>query len=116
VRNALWSLILMAAAILAVVVLLPVLGVLFLGVALLLALGIGAILAAPFLAKLPWFRDRIHVQTRGSARSVRFGQNRSYPGAMTGERERIDSAARTDPGDVIDVEGREIPDRENRPE
>ncbi len=79
-----------------VTVVLPVVG--FLLAALLAVLGLGAVafFAAPVLARLPWFRDRIHVEEHAFGRTIRFGGsvNRREPSRTS--------------GDFIDVEGRTI--------
>lgn len=108
-RNALWLLTLIGAAILAVVVLLPVLGAIFLLVAIALALGVGALLAAPLLAKLPWFRDRITVERDGTRKTIRFGG-----GLYTSHRDGPfgKPPGQLDPNNVIDVEVKELPDDE----
>lgn len=99
-----WYLTLAVAALVGFFVLLPLLGVLFVGLIGLLLLGGLLFLAAPLLAKLPWFRDRIHVEQHGAGRFVRFG----------GGSFRYDAGdpfhSRTVDPDVIDVEGRELPD------
>jgi hypothetical protein len=98
---------------LAVVVLLPLLGVILLVVAIVLVLAVGAVLAAPLLAKLPWFRDKFTVEHRGNWKTVRFGGSvfTSYqPGRP--EHPAPESAGQIDAGDVIDVEGEEIPDKD----
>lgn len=100
VRQALMFLSLLGAALLAVVLLLPVLGILFL----LVAAGVGLLLAVPLLAKLPWFRDRIFVRREGNFRGVRFGRDDFTP------HRKENPAGKPDEGDVIDVEGRELPD------
>lgn len=73
-RNVLLFLVVAAMGILAVTVLLPILGVLFLLVAALFVVAVGAFLSAPLLARLPWFRDRIFVERRGAGRTIRFGR------------------------------------------
>lgn len=111
-RNTLWVLTLIGAALLAVVVLLPVLGVIFLLVAIVLVLGVGALLAAPLLAKLPWFRDRITVDQDGTRKTIRFGGGMftSYRGGPDGPFRNPNG--QLDRNNVIDVEGKEIPDDE----
>lgn len=115
VRNALFFLGLIAAILLAVTVLLPVLGVIFLVALLALVLAVAMVWAAPLLAKLPWFRDRIYVREEGGRKTVRFGGTvyTSYRGGgpAAGPTDP-DSAGRLDDGEVIDVEGRELPDKE----
>lgn len=96
-RNALWSLVAAGIVVLAIIVLAPVLGFLFLVLLALLAVGALLLFGAPLLARLPWFRDRIHVERYGSMRSIRFG-----PAAPNEPKRYGDD-------DVIDVEGREIP-------
>lgn len=101
-RNALAFLAVIGAAILAIAVLLPVLGAIFVAVAVLLALIISLLLLAPLLVKLPWFRRRIIVERYGNARTIRFGS-----GAFS-----TSQPPSGQPGDVIDVEAREVPDNE----
>jgi hypothetical protein len=101
VRNVLLFVGLIGAAVLAVVVIVPILGILLIGVAVLLAVLLIAFLAAPLLAKLPWFRGRINVQRSGGRRIIRFG-----PDAFSRHR---DHGPEND-DDVIDVEGTERPD------
>ena len=108
-RNPLASLVLVAALILGALFLLPVLGVLFLVVVAVLVLAVAAFLAAPWLAKLPWFRDRIRVEQTPFGQAIRFGRDRGYQEPHAGQAPRYD--ARQD--DVIDVEGRELPDRDD---
>ena len=104
-RNALPTLLLLGAGLLGFVLLLPILGVLFFIVIGLIVVVVGLVLAAPFLARLPWFRDRIHVHRHGGFSSVRFGRD-AY---TTYEEPHRQEATRLDHGDVIDVEGRELP-------
>jgi hypothetical protein len=92
-RGPLPFLMMLVAAAVAVFVLLPVLSVLFIVLLIGLALVVGTVLAAPLLAKLPWFRDRIFI--------------RRWPQAEP----RPNPATPADQGDVIDVEGREIPEQ-----
>ncbi len=107
--NWLGSLILIAVIALIGMVLLPLLGVLLLVVVGALVAGVGFFLLAPYLAKLPWFRDRIHVRQRGSFRSVHFGRS-DFTGYSATERPYQEPAGgRLDHTDVIDVEGRELP-------
>lgn len=99
------------AALLVVFVLLPLMGAL-LGVLLILVAVVAAgVLAAPLLAKLPWFRDRIHVEDVGGRKTVRFGNGvfTSYRGRGP-EPPTPDRFGGIDSGDVIDVQGRELPD------
>jgi len=105
-RNALGSLIVLAVAILIVIALLPVLGVLFLIVAGVVVLAIGALWAAPLLAKLPWFRDRIRVYRSGGFQSVQFGREFEVREQPPHEEREVHREL----GDVIDVQGRELPD------
>lgn len=84
---------LLGATLFVILVLLPVLGVILLVVAVALALALGVYLAAPLLVRLPWFRDRVTVEERGGRKTVRF-----------------DGAQFAD-DDVIDVEGRELPEK-----
>jgi hypothetical protein len=119
-RNTLISLALTAVAILVVLALLPVVGFLLLFVVAVVVLAIVAFFAAPLLARLPWFRDRIHVDEESGHRSVRFGRGfytSSYntPYRNAGETDPFEPpAGHLDDGDVIDVEGREIPDKEQK--
>lgn len=94
-RNPLWYLLMAVVAVVAFVALLPILS--FLAV---VVVGLVALMAvAPYLAKLPWFRDRISVRKHQFGQSVRFG-GRPRPQPRQPE------------DDVIDVEGRELPDRD----
>jgi len=86
-------------------VVLPLVGFLLAAVVAVLAVGAAAYLAAPYLARLPWFRDRIRVEQHGGMRTVRFGRTgftnfRPEGGEHFGRR-RHD-------GDIIDVEGRQV--------
>jgi len=112
VRNTLGQIILIGSALLAVLVLLPILGVIFVVVVGVLALAVLAFLAAPLLAKLPWFRDRIYVRRHGNRRSIRFGNGEftSYQGRAGDPPEN--TPGQLGPRDVIDVQGREIPDED----
>jgi hypothetical protein len=98
VRNPLWTIITVGVLVLAFIVLAPVLGFLLLILVAALAVGVLLFFGAPLLARLPWFRDRIHVEQHGGMRSVRFG-----PSA---QRDPSPRSPLSD--DVIDVEGREI--------
>ncbi|MFB5084444.1 hypothetical protein [Symbiobacterium thermophilum] len=80
-----------------VTVVLPFVGILLAAVLALAGLGVVAYLAAPVLARLPWFRDRIHVEEHPLGRTIRFGAVRVHQRAH---------ARRAD--DFIDVEGRTI--------
>ncbi|MDF2630104.1 MAG: hypothetical protein K0R39_3935 [Symbiobacteriaceae bacterium] len=104
-RNSLPTLLLLGAGLLAFILLLPILGVLFIILIGLILVVVGLVLAAPFLARLPWFRNRIHVRRHGGFSSVRFGRD-TY---TTYEEPHRPEATRLDHGDVIDVEGRELP-------
>jgi hypothetical protein len=107
VRSITWFLTLLVGALLAWFVLLPVLGfLLMVVVGALLLVGL-LILAAPLLMKLPWFRNWIHVEETLFGKAIRFGK-----GPSTGYRGRAGEPGWSDPArdDVIDVEGREIPD------
>lgn len=100
-----WYLMWAVAALVAFFVLLPILGMLLVGVVSLMLLGGLFFLAAPFLAKLPWFRDRIHVERHGGGRFIRFGN-----GASTSHGgDPFQTRSRPVDPDVIDVEGREVP-------
>lgn len=110
-RNLIGSLVVMAVGILLVVALLPVLGALFLVVVGVIVIGIAALWAAPLLAKLPWFRDRIHVRRSGSFQSVQFG--RGFAADVRPEPEERETHPEL--GDVIDVQGRELPDADEDP-
>lgn len=93
-RNALVTLVLVGLGILAFFALVPALLLVLVAVVGIVVL----VLALPLLAKLPWFRDRIIVH-RGTWPPPPPPQR--PPGA--------------DQGDVIDVEGRELPpDSSNR--
>lgn len=109
-RNAIWTLISLVITGLALVFLLPVLGVLLMVIVGLVVLAIVAFMAAPWLSKLPWFRNRIHVDRTPFGRTIRFGGANAYRTwqEQPGEPK---SGARLDQGDVIDIEGRELPDR-----
>lgn len=76
-----------------------VLPLLFVVVGIALVAVIVLVFLGPYLMKLPWFRDRIHV--------YRYtGGGRPYQpdaGSETQHERRLDH------GDVIDVEGRELP-------
>lgn len=109
VRNPLVSFLFAAALVLGALFLLPVLGVLFLVVVAVLVLAVAAFLAAPWLARLPWFRDRIHVEQTPFGQAIRFGRERGYRDPHAGQGPRYNAGT----GDVIDVEGRELPDRED---
>jgi hypothetical protein len=103
VRTITWFLTLLVGGLLAWFVLLPVLGfLLMVVVGALLLVGL-LIAAAPLLMKLPWFRNWIHVEETLFGKTVRFGN--AY-------RRRAPEPGWSDPAqeDVIDVEGREIPD------
>lgn len=107
-RSGFSYLVLLAVVILGGIFLLPLVGFLLIfGVGLLLLVGL-LIWAAPWLAKLPWFRDRIHVNRSGGARFVRFGG-----GFRPSEPEPSPHTSTDDVIDVIDVEGRELPDRKD---
>lgn len=112
VRNLAWALTLLIGAVVAFFVLLPVLGI----VALIIAAAVLMMLAAPLLQRLPWFRDRIHVERRGGFRTYRFGSS-VFMTYDTSEAVDPDPApeplAQLDSGDVIDVEGQEISDRDD---
>lgn len=113
-RNLSFLVTLVVGALLTFFVVLPLLGFVLMVVAAVAVLAVIAYFALPWLAKLPWFRDRIHVEQHGFGRSVRFGSGGfSTQRARPGQWERAaepEAAQRLD--DVIDVEGREIPDKE----
>lgn len=92
-RNLSYFVTLVVGALLTFFVLLPLLGFVLMVVAALAVLAVIAYLALPWLARLPWFR--IHTAYR-----ARDWQPPGGPGP----------ARPMD--DVIDVEGREIPDKE----
>lgn len=108
-RNLAWALTLLGGAVVAFFVLLPILGIL----ALIIAAAALVVLAAPLLQRLPWFRDRFHVERRGGFRTYRFG-NSVFVTYDTSEAVDPDPEpeplAQLDSGDVIDVEGQEISD------
>ena len=80
-----------------VTVVLPFVGMLLAAVLALAGLGALAYVAAPALARLPWFRDRIHVEEHRFGRTIRFG------------RVQVQQRAHARRGDdFIDVEGRTI--------
>lgn len=108
-RNALLVLSALGALLLVIFVVLPVLGVIVIAAIVLIALILGALLAAPLLMKLPWFRKRIIVEERGGFRTVRFG-NSAFTTGRPGQG-RPPGQGPVDP-DVIDVEGRELPDKD----
>lgn len=114
-RNLLWFLSAAAVVLLAIFVLLPVVGVLLLIIVGVLVLAVAFFLAAPLLARLPWFRDRIHVERYGNARTVRFGGGTytTYRDAGPARPQGEEQPGRLDHGDVIDVEGREIDEPRN---
>jgi len=111
VRNGLLTLLLLGAGLLAFTLLLPILGVLFIIVIVAILAVVGLVLAAPFLARLPWFRDRIHVRRYGGSASVRFGRDAGYNPYQEPPDQR---STRLDQGDVIDVVGRELPSDEEK--
>lgn len=76
-----------------------VLPLLFVVVGIALVAVIVLLFAAPYLMKLPWFRDRIHV--------YRYNSAYQHDPAQTQSNRPLDH------GDVIDVEGRELPPNEN---
>lgn len=88
------------------VVLLPLMGLLLL---LVLAV-IGLYLAAPFLARLPWFRDWIHVDEIGGRRIVRFG--RAFTGYREPPRRAHWEGSGLQAGDYIDAETRILDDED----
>lgn len=91
-RNLVWLLILVAFGFFAFFVLLPIIGIVIVAVLVL-------VIAAPFLMRLPWFRNRVFVYRSGSQpRSDGYQPPRPS----------------LDHGDVIDVEGREVPENEKR--
>ncbi len=99
-RDLVWILSTIAAVLLALVVFLPVLGIVFLLVGAVLVVA----LAAPLLSKIPFFRRWIRVERYGNVRTVRFGRRTSWSYGGPG--------VRPDDDDVIDVEGREVPEEE----
>lgn len=107
-RNLTGILIAAAVLFLLVTVVLPVLGFLLAVVAAVAAIAAGAYLAAPLLAKLPWFRDRIAVEEHGGVRTIRFGRTQftSFRHREAPVRDRYQA------GDVIDVEGRTVAEEE----
>lgn len=111
VRDLAWALILLGAAVLAFFALLPVLGI----IAVVIAAAVLLMVAAPLLQRLPWFRDRIRVEQRGGFRSYQFGNTRVTTYHDTSEaadpEPREEPLSQLDNGDVIDVEGKEIPER-----
>ncbi|MFZ5827869.1 MAG: hypothetical protein ACOY94_26490 [Bacillota bacterium] len=110
-RNGTLFLSLVVAALILFFVVLPVLGFILLVVVGVLTLAVVAYLAAPLLAKLPWFRDRIHVEEHGGRRTVRFG--RAVYSTYRHRPEQADpfGSRRPHDDDVIDVEGRELPEK-----
>lgn len=115
-RRGLPYLIFAGITLLAFLVLLPVLGVVLLLALLALGLLVGFMLAAPLLARLPWFRNRIHVKDVGGRKTIRFGGAvyTSYRGEHGHpQRQPPDSSGRLDDGDVIEAEFRELPERDD---
>lgn len=110
-RNGLLTLLLLGAGLLAFTLLLPILGVLFIIVIVAIVAVVGLVLAAPLLARLPWFRDRIHVRRYGGASSIRFGRDAGY---NPHEEPVHQQSTQLNRGDVIDVEGRELPNDEEK--
>lgn len=103
-RNLVWFLTVVGGALLTFFVLLPVVGFVLMLALVILALLVLAYFALPLLMKLPWFRDRIHVDETIFGKAIRFGSR---------ARSRYEGRPRQEnPDDVIDVEGREIPDKE----
>jgi len=96
-RNLVSILVLLAAGVLGFIVLLPVLGIIIV----LIVAVIGLFFALPLLARLPWFRNRIIVHRFDGRTHTRYG------GAPP---EEEPPRVRLDHGDVIDVEGRELPE------
>lgn len=113
-RNLTYFLTLVVGALIAFFVVLPILGFALVVVLVLAVLAVLAYLALPWLVKLPWFRDRIHVQRHGLGRTVRFGKEAANPHGTAHrdwqQPQEGEVGRRLD--DVIDVEGREIPDRD----
>jgi hypothetical protein len=105
-RSLVWFITAAAAVFILATVVLPLLGMLLAVVVVVIGLAMIAYVAAPFLAKLPWFRDRIHVEQHGRSRTVRFGgtQFTSY----TGSAQRPTREPWSDDPNVIDVEGRQV--------
>ncbi|HYG58485.1 MAG TPA: hypothetical protein VD902_10540 [Symbiobacteriaceae bacterium] len=111
-RNVLPYLFLLGVIVLAAVVLLPVLGALLLLAVIVVAVVAVGAFAAPFLAKLPWFRDRIVVEQRGGRRTVRFGRGFFSSYQPPPDHQYQERTRQMDQGDVIDVEGRHLPDKD----
>ncbi|MFZ5622744.1 MAG: hypothetical protein ACOY5W_17135 [Pseudomonadota bacterium] len=110
-RNLTLWLSLLGAAVIGFLVLLPVLGLILFAVLTVLLLTAGAFLAAPLLARLPWFRDRIRVDERDGRRTVRFGSAVFTTQQGRPHRDPAEGFRRVE-GEVIDVEGRELPEKE----
>lgn len=111
-RDIILFLTVLGAVLLGILVLLPVLGVLFMVLVGLLALAAVLFLAAPLLAKLPWFRDWITVDEYGGRRFIRFGKG-GFTASRGGRSYRNPYQKRpAHDEDVIDVEGREIPEKD----
>jgi hypothetical protein len=104
-RNVVLFLSLLAAALLALFVLLPLIGVILLLLMGLLVVGVGLFMAAPLLSRLPWFRDWIHVDYYGGRRIIGFGRRAYAPPHAPPSRPHTDD-------NVIDVEGRPLPEKD----
>lgn len=111
-KNSLWwYLSLLGVLLLVIFVVLPVLSVIFMLVVGAIALAALTFLAAPLLSKLPWFRDWIWVENYGGRRVIRFGRRRQTSYQHRPGHENPYRSQRVDDGSVIDVEGREVPER-----
>lgn len=103
-RNLFPFLITVAIGVLGFFLLLPILSIFLVIVAGIILL----VLAAPLLMRLPWFRKRIIVHRSGNFTSMRFGKD-AYT-TYDGQPPQAEPARqRLNYGDVIDVEGRELP-------
>lgn len=111
-RNVVLFLSLLAAGLLALFVLLPIIGVILLLLVGLLVVGVGLFLAAPLLCRLPWFRDWIHVDYYGGRRIIRFGRRAYSPRYERPARPFEPGGGPANDDNVIDVEGRALPEKE----
>ncbi|MGE5675100.1 MAG: hypothetical protein ACM3XM_14690 [Mycobacterium leprae] len=116
-RNLLLFLGLAVAAILLVTVLLPILGLILVLLVGLLIVAVGFYFALPLLVKLPWFRDRIRVYRNTRGETIHFDNGGFYYSDMTTQEppnpdETADPrpAGQLGQGDIIDVEGRDVPE------
>jgi|GEM_PF-1902666 len=111
-RNLIGILLVGLALFVLVSVVLPVVGFLLAAVVAVVAVGALTYFAAPVLARLPWFRDRITVEQHGRSRTVRFGRTQFSSYRDFGAAPRAGSPA----DDVIDVEGRTVEGEDEGPQ